>query len=896
MSNIITRNLNGDEFIVSAQSTLDEELNGNQTLHLKISPNNVNDLFIKDIDSMWEVDFLNTTYIVVYTKKNTVGHSFYVDVKAVHKGLDRLSSIRTYERYDGSLTAMNAFTRTFRDTGYSFVIQDSFNSISIEGFGDGETRLESFKRLLERFKAEFYISGSTFYISKYIGRDTGFEYRYRLNASDVQNEVDGTSTFTYARGFGDYEESEQNVLEKAKIKREYESPLAKILGRRHAPMVAKGSYKTNKAIDDALREVVDNSIVISISADVKDLRKQGYPYAQPILGDRVFLNDKRIDFNDEVRVVQLTTERYANGSVRNINVVFGNQKLGRRYASNLSSQLRQLNDLLNGRIELEFDVLDVRAKEMLRKIMSVDTELKLDNGIYAIDKNDPNNVVGLNSAGWFISTDGGQTSKVIATAEGIHADAITVGTLVAQRMHSIDKNTTVSIEGGKMNIDRKDGHHLELGIDGLAMYNPSGSKRFSIDRTYVSSAAIGTSNSNVYLATGVGNEVRTVDIRNVPSDGIADSYRYVPIRTLGIRARPDSNLYIGTEHEIRFTSSGFRAEDGTEIYRNIRGHNAYMNALDVNDGENLYLRPKVNGEVMITRTNTTDVYKDIRGGFANFNGIRTNASGVNMYIGTDEEVRFTGKSFASDSSIVYRDVRGAGARFNFIETNSSTNMYVRSSSGGEVRFTSKGSTDNFVDFRGGVGWVDSITTRGTNANFYVGTDNEIRFTGRSLYNSGSPIYRDARANGYYGNFLESNSGTNVYIRPSSGGELRVTRSGTTSSYLNLRADKLYGTVVESSSEEFKTNIEKWETDASQMIRDMVLYEYNYKNKLDKGIEDRNHGVIVERETPEHIIDGKGISTYELLSTVTKAVQEILTDNDKLKERIEVLENGTESIK
>lgn len=435
MNEIIARDLVGNEFIVSAQAELSTELNGNQSLQLTVTPNKVNDTFIDDIDAMWEIDYYGNTYKVVYTNKKTRGHGFYVDVRAVHHALDKLDSLRVYSRYDGSLTDYNAFTRVFTpETGYSFELLSSFNAIQIEGFGDGDTNLECFKRLLDRFGAEFYISGKTFYIDKYIGRDTNFEYRYKLNASDVSEETDGASTFTYVKGFGDYEENEENIQDNAKIKREYESPLSKILGRRHAPMVAKGSYKTTSAIDKAMKEVVDNSISISVEADVKDLRKQGYPYAQPELGDRVFLNDKRIGFNQEVRVVDIKIKRYANGTVRNINLTFGNERVKKSYASRLSSAMANLDKLLNGGMELSFDVLDQRSKDMLRKIMSVDSELKLDNGIFAVDKNNPNNVVGLNSAGWFISKDGGKTAKVVATSDGIVANVINTGTMYANRI------------------------------------------------------------------------------------------------------------------------------------------------------------------------------------------------------------------------------------------------------------------------------------------------------------------------------------------------------------------------------------------------------------------------------------------------------------------------------
>lgn len=475
MSNIIVRNFNLDEFVVSAQSELSEELNGNITLKISITPNQVNNHFINDLDTMWEVDYYGDTFKIVYANKITKGTSFYLDVRAVHKGLDELDSVRTYERFDGYISAPEAFAKVFTGVSFSAILLDSFNSIEIEGLGDGETKLESFKRLLNRFKAEFYISGSTFYITKLRGRDTGFEYRYRLNLSNVSNEKDGSASYTYVKGFGDYGENDQDYIKTAKLKDEYESPLANILGRRHAPIVAKGSYKTIATLREAMKEVVDNSIPISVSADVKDLRKQGYPYAQPEVGDRVFINDNRIGLNQEIRVVEIVTQRYANGNVRDIKITFGNQRVRHRYASNLSSAMANLNALLRGEIELPFSTIDQVSKDMLRKIMSVDTELTLDNGIYAVDKNNPNNVVGLNSAGWFISNDGGNTAQVIATSNGIVANAITSGTLYTNLVTIVGSEGHMYMDGNELGALGKTGNSATfIRPSGLSIRRPDG--------------------------------------------------------------------------------------------------------------------------------------------------------------------------------------------------------------------------------------------------------------------------------------------------------------------------------------------------------------------------------------------------------------------------------------
>lgn len=606
MSDITARNLNGDEFVVNAQTELNHELNGNITLKLTISPNQVNNIYINEIDTMWEIDYYGNTFKIVYRKKHTKGTRFYIDVRAVHLALDRLDSIRTYERYDKYMGDDEGFSIVFSGTGYSYVLLDSFSSIEVEGLGDGETKLETLKRLLERFKAEFYIEGSTFYIAKLVGRDTNFEYRYKLNASNVRDEKEGASTFTYVRGFGDYDEGEENILKNAGIKMSYESPLSKIIGRRHGPMVAKGSYKNENTVQNAMEDIVDNSVVLSISAEVKDLRKQGYPFAQPEVGDRVFLNDSRINYNREVRVVQITTQRFSNGNIKNINVTFGNQKISRRYASNLSSAMANLEALLKGDIQIPFATIDQLSKDMLRKIMSVDTELTLDNGIYAIDKDNPNNVVGLNSAGWFISNDGGTTANVIATADGVVADAITSGTLNTNliTLTGGDSSKYISIENDEMSLFGtysrtwqgktttnnvftrfKDGHlrfrnndydrSIYMSDFGLSSYLDGNSREASgtlefFDYTYDSNAR------GITLQSGLGVVALRSDANRMVLE--ADDTVNIGSNKYSIYMRPFSSTRMGV-NEFQFyvkDNPDAIATDGAILYGNLTGSGKRM--------------------------------------------------------------------------------------------------------------------------------------------------------------------------------------------------------------------------------------------------------------------------------------------------------------------------------
>lgn len=377
--------------------------------------------------------------------------------------------------------------------------------------------------------------------------------------------------------------------------------------------------------------------------------------------------------------------------------------------------------------------------------------------------------------------------------------------ITAKRIQAVDNKATVNIENGTITMDRTDGHKLNIGINGIEMINPSGSTRFSIDRLLVTSAALGTSNSNVYLAAQQGFEVRAVDITQIPSDGAWDSYRYVPVR---------AKNFIGDK-------------------------------------------------------------------------LMTNV-GVNLYLGSDAEVRVTSRGGYNGADTVYRDVRALGYYGDYLQTNGVTagsNIYIRPDKGSEVRFTVRDTTDNYVDFRGTIGWVTAVASRGTNTHFYIGTDGDVRITGRSLNNDGSPIWRDLVANGLRANYIQINgasSASNLYVRATN--EVRFTKSNTTNSYIPIRAASATWT----SSEQYKYDIEEWNVDVlDHLVNRIQLYSYKLKAEQDNEIERVRHGVILERETPDEWKNGDGVDSYEMTTWSIKAIQELAKKVKTLEEKMEV---------
>ncbi len=465
--------LEGNEFPLQVTSTNHYELNGNQSLSMVIKPNKVNLTFMHNLTELWTVvDHDGVPHKIVYLKKRGKGELLNIDVKAIPLFFDDLKRRRIYERYDQHMTAAACFQLIFEDTGYTYVLVDSFQAVQWEGLGEGETKLDSFKRALERYKAEFRVEGNTIYIEKLIGRDTGFMYRYRLNASNIIQENDANELYTFARGYGDYGDGEGGEdWQNAKLIREYKSPLIDILGRYDAPPIKNGNITDEDYMDELLRELVDESLKISVTATIHDLRKQGYAQAQPEKGDRVFLIDERIGLNEEVRVVDVVPVRDWRGDILDLTLTFGTPGLVKRHQSRIDDNIKRIDDFFGGREPLPYNVLPEAVKRASEALKNAMTELGFPEygGILAVDKNDPNLLVLFNSAGLGVSNDGGQTFPEAITGHGVNTSLLTAGDIHTNNIRIIGDSNYFFWDGtGFHAIDPTDiNKYVRLRSDGL---------------------------------------------------------------------------------------------------------------------------------------------------------------------------------------------------------------------------------------------------------------------------------------------------------------------------------------------------------------------------------------------------------------------------------------------
>ena len=424
------RDYRGNEYPLLAVKIVNSDLGGQEDIELTIHQQKNNNLDLKTIDKLWELDYNNITYKIVYVKQQTRGSGFYLNVRATPLFYWDFDKSIIHENHDGSHTANEAFRRVFEGTGYNYVLVDFSPSLEWEGFGKGATRLEMFKRLIDRYGYEFTISGSTVTMRHLIGNDTNFMYKYKLNASNVSKSTDASAMFTHIKGFGNFEEGEEDYFNNAKLKREFTSPLASILGKWEGKPIVDGRITQSSTLDEAMQKAVEDSLEISVEGTLHDIRQMGYDIAVPTKGDRVWLLDERIDLEQEIRVYSVKTTYDERDNIIDCEVTFGSQSIRERHKASINSLSKNFADLLTGQLKLPVISLEKIGQDMINAIHAASSEIVFgDFGMQAISKTNPNHVFGVNSEGWYISQDGGRTPKTIATAQGIYADALFAGTL-----------------------------------------------------------------------------------------------------------------------------------------------------------------------------------------------------------------------------------------------------------------------------------------------------------------------------------------------------------------------------------------------------------------------------------------------------------------------------------
>lgn len=462
--------LNGKHYPVEGTTTLEEQLSSDEKLTVRIPYSENNSKFIDQVSSKWRIKGVkgyddNTEYIVDIISRSTVGKKPKLELKCTLYGIELMRNKRYYDYHDTGYSLSGVMNAVFKDIPLTYRIVDDYDyNIEMESFGDGQSVLEIFSTAIELWEMEFVINGNVVEIYKHVVRRPNYILHDNINAKNVNLEEDGTNFWTYVRAYGDINEGEP--LNTAGVSTSYTHPLANVamIGKKEAPPIKLINNDNTSPYADVIKgqleqmakDLIDNSLKITVTADFIALKD--YPEAFPRIADEITFRATNINYEVIVRLIGITTERTNKGEILKQTVTFGDQPIVKRHVSNINFAAQFISDLHANKVKISNTMLDSAIQVATQMLLNARTELKFTeaSGIWAVNKQNPQEVVVYNSAGLGISDDGGTTFRNAITGAGIVADAITSGTLDTKLLTIAGTTGVLVISGDTLNITNPD--------------------------------------------------------------------------------------------------------------------------------------------------------------------------------------------------------------------------------------------------------------------------------------------------------------------------------------------------------------------------------------------------------------------------------------------------------
>lgn len=391
---ILLKSLQGVGHAINVSTKVSKKLNEDSSLDLTIIENASTFDAIGAITKMWTITHVEgeddfNEYVIVILDKSTIGEKIRLDIKARQKELDDLNNSRIYQEYNESFTGVEFFNTVFKGTSYKYVLHPKVDASKFEGLGKGDTRLEIFKKGLERYHLEYEYDAKTktFHLYDELSKFANYYIKAGVNADNVKIQEDASKCYTFIKGYGDFDG--QQTFAEAGLQIEFTHPLAQLIGKREAPPLVDGRIKKEDSLKKAMELVIKKSVTASISLDFVALREH-FPEANPKIGDVVRVVDSAIGYNDLVRIVEITTHRDAYNNITKQDVVLGDFTRRNRYnkavhdaanyvksvkstKSDPSKELKALNAKVNASLSINNDILK-KTERLNAKVDKVNTK------------------------------------------------------------------------------------------------------------------------------------------------------------------------------------------------------------------------------------------------------------------------------------------------------------------------------------------------------------------------------------------------------------------------------------------------------------------------------------------------------------------------------------------
>ncbi|OZT77104.1 phage tail protein [Salinicoccus roseus] len=385
--------------------------------------------FLPDLGTRWGVEFDKERYTLInpsiqaITKGKSVSAvlQFFIDLGG-HYLQD--------EAENESRTALNAYTELAQGTGYTFHLVDSFPATTLS-YQKNMSKTERFHYYNKRYGVEFVVSGTNVYLYRKIGSHRP-EVRIDedLNVKDATVEIDDANFFTWCKCYYDKIDDIEGGAEEYRHEVVYaDQGLIEQYGEIEGPAIYQGSIKDEQVMLDFAKSTQEESLKVSHSVTLADLRQQGYEEFIFRAGDTIRLSLSSINTTVDIRIMEIDETFDVNGELTGLTLTLGNYDPVDAYKNSRDAVLLDLEDWIRGRKTIPSNMLE-NAIQRASDIINGDTdsvmEYRKDRLIGHHDKNTGNNVQ-LNVSGLEFVRNGVPRSAL--TYEGLVVDETTTGML-----------------------------------------------------------------------------------------------------------------------------------------------------------------------------------------------------------------------------------------------------------------------------------------------------------------------------------------------------------------------------------------------------------------------------------------------------------------------------------
>ena len=430
-----------------------QSINGEREITLSFLRGDTNDKFIADIETGWTANFKGDKYHLFNEREDQHGNKEFDAVLDFFHHFNGRWHMDDVE--DKSMTIDDSIRPLFDDSPYVLSIIDNFYANTMN-YSKQQNSTERFLYFIGRHNAEFNIpiGTQTVQVRNKIGvqrndvfiheDDNLVDFNITTDTGSFCTAIKGYYRFRVPAGSGDSTEKEPTRTY------DYISPMASKYGVIWGEPIHDERFDTLAGIQAATKQKQEATWKSSFEIAAER-------FDTPLnIGDEVRFVVPSKSINGYIRVVEINEQFDEDGELIEATYTFGNENIANQYRKMQYDALQDVHDILNGRKPIPYSVLPKAVREATAIINAGDSTqfYYQEDGIYGFNKDNPNWSVRMNANGLGYSVDGGQNYNNAITHLGVVTEALTAGTIDANRVtiYGARQTNRVEINGDHIKV------------------------------------------------------------------------------------------------------------------------------------------------------------------------------------------------------------------------------------------------------------------------------------------------------------------------------------------------------------------------------------------------------------------------------------------------------------